>query len=326
MMTSLNRRDSAKKMMTVLGAALLCSPAAFAQTFPSKPITLVVGFAAGGGTDIQARALARAAAVELGQPIVVENRPGVSATLGPAAIAYRSAPDGYTLAVTPATLFRVPHMMKVNYDALKDFSYVINVTSYSYSLSVGKNAPWKNAQEFIAYAKAHPGKLNFSSTGTGGTGQITALRLAKLTGTEFNAIPYKSSGESFAAVMGGHVDFTVEGGFGPHYEGGNVRSLGIFSGERLKKHPSLPTLREQGFDIVAKSSWGIGGPKGMDPKVVKVLHDAFHKAMNDPEFLRVLDRENQPLTYMNSADYTRHAAELLAEEGKFIRELGIKAE
>jgi tripartite-type tricarboxylate transporter receptor subunit TctC len=122
------------------------------------------------------------------------------------------------------------------------------------------------------------------------------------------------------------VDFTTEGGFGPHYEGGNVRSLGLFSAERLKKHPTLPTMREQGFDVVAKSSWGIGGPKGMDPQVVKVLHDAFRKAMNDPEFLRVLDRENQPTTYMNSADYTRHTAELMAEEARFIQELGIKPE
>jgi len=321
-----SRHVAASHLLALLGLALLASPAAFAQAFPSKPITLVVGFGAGGGTDIQARALARAAAVELGQPIIIENRPGMSATLGPAAMAQRAAPDGYTLAVTPATLFRVPHLSKVSYDALKDFSYIINVTSYSYSLSVGKNAPWKNAQEFIAYAKAHPGKLNFSSTGTAGTGQVTALRLAKLTGTEFNAIPYKSSGEAFAAVMGGHVDFTAEGGFGPHYEGGNIRSLGIFSGERLAKHPALPTLREQGLDIVAKSSWGIGGPKGMDPKVVKVLHDAFRKAMADPDFLRILERENQPLTYMGSQDYTQHAAELLAEEGKFIKDLGIKAE
>jgi tripartite-type tricarboxylate transporter receptor subunit TctC len=182
-MTSLfQRRALAQALLAGAGLALLGSTPAFAQAFPAKPITLVVGFGAGGGTDIQARALARAASVELGQPIVVENRPGMSATLGPAAVAHRSAPDGYTLTVTPATLFRVPHVQKVNYDALKDFTYIINVTSYSYSLSVGKNAPWKTAQEFIAYARANPGKLNFSSTGVSGTGQITALRLAKLTG------------------------------------------------------------------------------------------------------------------------------------------------
>ncbi|HSH89162.1 MAG TPA: tripartite tricarboxylate transporter substrate binding protein [Ramlibacter sp.] len=306
--------------------ALACASgsAVFAQAFPVKPITLVVGFAPGGATDIQARALAQLASKELGQPIVIENRPGVSGTLGPSTATQRAAPDGYTLGVLPGTLFRVPHMMKVNFDPLKDFTYIANVTSYVYSLSVAQDSRFKTVAELVAYGKANPGKLSFATTGVGGSGHISVMRFAKVAGIEVTAVPYKGAAEAFTAVLGGHVDFTAEGGFGALADSGKIRSLGIFSDARLKSRPTLPTLREQGFDVVARMTWGIGGPKGMDPKVASTLGNAFRKAMNDPSFIQVLEREDQPLAYMNSADYTAFASQMFAEEGRFVQALGIK--
>jgi tripartite-type tricarboxylate transporter receptor subunit TctC len=306
--------------------ACLLSGSAFAQAFPAKPITLVVGFAPGGATDIQARALAQLASKELGQPIVVENRPGVSGTLGPVTAFQQAAPDGYTLGVLPGTLFRVPHMMKVSYDPRKDFSYIVNVTSYVYSLSVAQDSRFRSLDDLVAHAKAHPGKLSFATTGVGGSGHISVMRLAKAAGIEVTAIPYKGAAEAFTAVLGGHVDFTAEGGFGALADGGKIRSLGIFSDTRLKSRPMIPTVREQGLDVVARMTWGIGGPKGMDPKVVAALGSAFRKAMNDPSFVQVLEREDQPLAHMNSADYTAFAARMFDEEGRFVQELRIKAE
>ena len=258
-----------KFVIVLAGCACMLSGSAFGETFPAKPITLIVGFAPGGATDIQARALAQLASKELGQPIVIENRPGLSGTLGPASVAQRSAPDGYTLAVLPGTLFRVPHMAKVSYDPLKDFTYIANVTSYVYSLSVPQDSRFKTLNELVAYAKANPGKLSVATTGVGGSGHISVMRLARLAGIEVNAVPYKGAAEAFNALLGGHVDFTAEGGFGALADSGKIRSLGIFSETRLRSRPSLPTVREQGFDVVAKMTWGIGGPKGMDPKVVE---------------------------------------------------------
>jgi len=315
-----------KLACAVAACAGLASGSAFAQEFPAKTITLIVGFAPGGATDIQARALANLASKELGQSIVIENRPGVSGTLGPVTALQRAAPDGYTLGVLPGTLFRVPHMMKVNYDPLKDFTYLVNVTSYVYSLSVAQDSRFKTLNELIAYAKANPGKLSFATTGVGGSGHISVMRLAKAAGIELTAVPYKGAAEAFTAVLGGHVDFTAEGGFGALADSGKIRSLGIFSDARLKSRPTLPTVREQGYDVVARMTWGIGGPKGMDPKVAAALGDAFRKAMNDPSFVQVLEREDQPLAYMNSADYTAFAQKMFTDEGRFVQALGIRAE
>jgi tripartite-type tricarboxylate transporter receptor subunit TctC len=297
-----------------------------ADAFPSKPITLVVGFGAGGSTDVQARALAKAAGAVLGQPIVIENRPGMSATLGAAQIAQRSAPDGYSLCITPATLFRLPHLMKTNFDPIKDFTYIAGITNYTFGITVAQDSPFKTVADLIAAAKASPGKLSYGTTGNGGTAHIMMLRLAKLTGTQFNMVPFKSSAEVFSAVMGGHVDFAAEAGFGTHVTGGKVRLLGIFSEQRVPSRPDTPTLRELGHDLVAKSSWGIGGPPNMPPQIVQALQTAFQKASQDPDFKRLLLRDDQPATYMDSATYTRYAHELFAEEGRYVRELGVKLE
>ncbi|MBI5275118.1 MAG: tripartite tricarboxylate transporter substrate binding protein [Burkholderiales bacterium] len=307
-------------------AALLLAGSAFAQAFPSRPITLVVGFAPGGATDVQARALAQLASKELGQPVVVENRPGVSGTLGPTSAFQRAAADGYTLGVLPGTLYRVPHMMKLAYDPLKDFTYIANVTQYVYSLSVARDSRFRNLGELVAYAKANPGKLSFATTGVGGSGHISVMRFARAAGIEVTPVPYKGAAEAFTAVLGGHVDFTAEGGFGALADSGKIRSLGIFSEARLKSRPVLPTVREQGFDVVARMTWGVGGPKGMDPKVVAVLGNALRKAMHDPSFVQVLEREDQPLAYMDSADYTAFATQMFHEEGRFVQALGIKTE
>jgi tripartite-type tricarboxylate transporter receptor subunit TctC len=228
--------------------------------------------------------------------------------------------------VLPGTLFRVPHMAKVSYDPLKDFTYIANVTSYVYSLSVPQDSRFKTLNELVAHAKANPGKLSVATTGVGGSGHISVMRLARLAGIEVNAVPYKGAAEAFNALLGGHVDFTAEGGFGALADSGKIRSLGIFSEARLRSRPSLPTVREQGFDVVAKMTWGIGGPKGMDLKVVEVLGNAFRKAVNDPSFVQVLEREDQPVSYMNSADYTAFASQMFAEEGRFVQTLGIKVE
>ena len=319
-MTMTRRRAAA-----MLGAApLLASPLVHAQSYPSKPILLVVGFGAGGSTDVQVRALAKAASELLGQPIVIENRPGLSATLGASQLAQRAAPDGHSLCMTPATLFRLPHLQKVPFDPLQDFTYISNITAYTFGLTVAQDSPIKTLKDLVAQGKANPGKLTYGTTGQGGTSHLMALRLEKLTGAKFTMAPFKSSAELYGALLGGHLDFSPEAGFGTHVSGGKLRSLGIFAAERVPSRPDLPTVREQGYDLVAKSSWGIGGPKGMDAKVVNTLQDAFQKASQDADFKRMLLRDDQPSLYMDSASYTRYAHELFAEEGKYVRELGVK--
>jgi tripartite-type tricarboxylate transporter receptor subunit TctC len=304
--------------------AVVWPQAARADTFPSKPITLILPFPPGGATDVQIRALAAAASRELGQPIVIVNRPGVGGTLGPASMAQSAAPDGYTVSLVAATLFRLPHLMKVSFDPTTDFTYLICLTGYTNGIVVRQDAPWKNLQELLAHAKASPGAVSYGSTGKGSGGHIAMERLAKSAGVEFNFIPYKGMAEETAALLGGHLMVISDPGWGSQAESGKARVLATLGDNRLKRWPQVPTLRELGHDIVVNSPIGLAGPKGMDPKVVKVLHDAFRKAMADPAYNRALEQNDQVHLYMGSEEYRKYAIEQTAREKRFVQELGIK--
>ena len=311
------------------GLALLMSLAVAptlqaAEAFPTKPITLILPFPPGGATDVQLRALALAAQRELGQPIVIVNRPGVGGTLGPAAMAQSAAPDGYTISLIAATLFRLPHLMKVSYDPVADFSYLICLTGYTNGLLVRQDAPWKTVQDLLADARKQPGAISFGSTGRGSSGHIAMERLARAAGVQFNFIPYKGMAEETAALLGGHLMVISDPGWGALAESGKARVLATLGEARLKRWPEVPTLRELGFDLVVNSPIGLAGPKGMDPKVVKVLHDAFRKAMADPAFNRALEQNDQVPLYLSAEDYSRYAAEQTAREKVFVQELGLK--
>lgn len=304
-------------------AACLAAPA-LAQDYPSKPITLIVPFPAGGATDVQARALAHAAAKVLNGQIVILNQPGVAGTLGPAQMARQAKPDGYTIALSPGTLMRQPHLQKVNYDPLKDFTWIIGVTSYTTGITVKADSPWKDAKELLAYAKANPGKVSYGTVGKGSSSHIAMARLGKAAGVEFNFVPFKGAVEVFTALQGGHLDVAAEAGFGSTVDGGKGRLLATFNATRLKDRPDVPTVKELGYDVIVASNYGVAGPKGMDPKVVQVLHDAFRKAMDDPEFNRVLRQNDQPKMYMDSKTYTDWAAKTFAQEKRELTELNIK--
>ncbi len=312
-----------------IGAVIVMSAAtataALAADFPSKPITLIVGFAAGGQTDVQARAIAHAAGKELGQPIVVVNRPGMASTLGPAQMAETAAPDGYTLAVLAQPLTRIPHVNKVKFDPRKDFTPLLKVTSFNFGLVVKADSPFKTIHQLIDYARANPGKLSYGTSGVGGTPHIAVERLAKAEGVEFNMIPFPGATPIFQNIMGGHVDFSAEAGFGPFVDDGRFRLLGLFSEKRLPKRPQWTTLTEEKIDMVAESWWGLGGPKGMDTKVAKVLHDAFKKALSDPELNRILDQNNQTVTYLSSADFQAAIEREYADEARFMKEFKFTA-
>lgn len=316
-----NRRSA---LVSIAGAALAWPLAARAETFPSKPITLILPFPPGGATDIQLRALSQVAAKELGQQIVIANRPGNGGTLGPASMAKTAAPDGYTISLVAATLFRMPHLMKVSFDPVADFSYLLCLTGYTNGIVVRNDAPWQTLQDLLAAAKASPGTISYGSTGRGSGGHIAFERLAQAAGVKFNFIPYKGMAEESTALLGGHLNVISDPGWGPLVESGKARVLATLGETRLKRWPGVPTLKELGYDIIVNSPIGLAGPKGMDPKVVRVLHDAFHKAMSDPGYLRALEQNDQVPIYMGSEEYTRYAVEQTAREKTFMQDLGIK--
>ncbi|WP_454674992.1 tripartite tricarboxylate transporter substrate binding protein [Achromobacter pestifer] len=317
-------RRSLLKLGLALPAALTLGRPAHASGFPSRPITLIVPFPAGGATDTQMRALAVAATRELGQTVIIANRPGAGGTLGPAAMAQTAAPDGYTVSVVVGTLFRYPFLQTVNYDPLTDFTYVAGMTAYSYGIVVRQDAPWKTLDELIADARANPEKISYGGTGTGGSGRIAIERLSRLTDVKFNFIPYKGAAEETTALLGGHIQMVSDAGWGPMIDTGKARLLAVMGDARAKRVPDVPTLTELGYPIIASNPVGIAGPKGMDPKVVAVLQQAFHRASRDPEYNRALENADQPHMLMDSATYTDYAVRQVAEEKKFVAELGLK--
>jgi tripartite-type tricarboxylate transporter receptor subunit TctC len=305
--------------------ALAITGPAQAQTYPTKPVTFIVPWPAGGSSDLVMRALAEATQKHLGQPIVVENRPGASGTLGPAQMAATAKPDGYTIAQMPITVFRLPFMAKTTYDPTKDFTYVIGLTGYTFGVCVRKDAPWNTFQELLAYAKANPGKIKYSTPGTGTSLHITMEQIAKQQGIKWTQVPFKGSAEDNAALLGGHVDVLSNStGWAPLVNSGDFKLLVTWGAERTKNWPNVPTLKEVGINMVANSPYGLAGPKGLDPKIVKVLHDAFKKGLEEPSYKEALVKFDQELAYLNTDDYQKHATQQIEEAKQLVNDLGLK--
>jgi tripartite-type tricarboxylate transporter receptor subunit TctC len=300
------------------------SPAA-AQKFPTKPVSLIVPWTAGGSTDLGMRALAEATQKYLGQPIVIENKPGAAGTLGPAQMAATAKPDGYTIAQMPITIFRLPHMQKVTFDPVKDFTYIIHVTGYTFGVVVKNDAPWKTFQDLLADAKANPGKISYGSPGAGTSLHVTMEQIAKRQGIKWRHVPFKGNAETNAAVLGGHVSAAADSsGWGPLVNAGELRLLVTWGNQRTKSWPNAPTLKEVGIDMVSNSPFGIAGPKGMDPAIVKTLHDAFKQGMEDPIYKNALEKFDQEAFYLNTEDYNKFVVQQVAEQKQIVEELGLK--
>ena len=322
----LNRRQLLQCGVSVslTGVSFIGAPRVAAQDrFPSKPITLIAPWPVGGGSDAVMRAFAESASRALGVPVVVDNKPGVGGTLGASAMLH-AKPDGYTLTQLPLGVYRLPHMQKMPFDPVKDLTHIVGLTGYTFGLAATLDAPFKTLKELVAYAKAHPGQVAYGHTGTGTTPHLAIEEFALKAGIVLQDIPYKGTADILQAILGGHIALmsgTTE--FAPHVRAGKLRLLATLGRERNKAFPDVPTVKESGWDTVTESPFGIGGPRQMDPAVVKVLHDAFAKTLQDPKVLETLDKFYQPVMYMNTADYTQYASRTLQQEKATIERLRV---
>ena len=314
-----------RRQLVQLAGAALAAPmfTAQAQSFPGKPIKLIIAFPAGGPTDITMRSLADGASKILGQTVIIENKPGAGGTL-PAQALQISAPDGYTLAQIPLGVFRLPYTTKINWDPIKDISYVLNVTGYAFGLVVPAESPIKNWAQFVAWAKANPGKLSFGSTGTLTSPHLTMELIAQKLGIELLHVPYKGSADLMQAIMGGQIMAAADStGFAPLVESGKLRVLNTWGDQRLAKFPDAPTLKELGLDMVQNSPFGIGAPRGTPADVVKKLHDAFKTVMDQDSYKAALARYDMVPIYMSSEGYGKFAQETFAREKALVEKLGL---
>jgi len=323
------RRSLARRSLLrcAIGTALLAAAASsLAQAFPSKPVTLIVPWPPGGSTDRHLRGLAEIASKYLCQNIVVDNMPGGGGTIGPSQMALSAKPDGYTLSQFPMGMLRIPHMQKSPWNPLTDFTYIIGVTGYTFGLTVRADSPYKTFNEYIEAARKEPGKIDYASTGIGTTPHLNIEEVAMTAKVTLNHVPFKGNADSTQALLGGHVMAQSDAtGWDKYVDGGQMRLLVTFGETRTKRWPSVPTAKELGYGVVSTSPYGIAGPKGMDPAVVKTLHDAFKKAIDDPKHLELLAQLSQDVWYLNSEDYTKWVRDTFAKEKALIDRLGLGA-
>ncbi len=296
----------------------------YAQGYPNRPIKLIVPWSPGGSADVVLRAMAESAGKTLGQPIVVENKPGASGTTGAATMAAVAKPDGYTIAQMMIALYRMPSMQETSWDPLRDFTYIVHLAGFTFGITTRADSPFKTFQDAIEYAKKNPGKVTYASPGQASTPHLAMEQiLARVEATMLH-VPYKGGPESTAAVLGGHTmlqaDSTTWKGL---VNSEKLRLLVLWTAQRSKNWPEVPTLTELGIPLVFDSPFGIGGPKGMDPAVVARLHDAFKKALDDPLVQNALATYDMPPNYKNTEDYRKFVAESVVAERKVVQMLGL---
>ncbi len=323
-MSMTNRRV----VMTAMAALALSAPVAglaTAETFPSKPVTLIVPWPAGGSTDVVMRAMAEAAGKVLGQPVVVENKAGGSGTFG--ALALKTAkPDGYTISQLPITVFRLPLMKgkNVSWDPATDFTYIAHLSGYTFGITTKADGEFKSWEDVVKFAKANPGKVTYATPGAGTSLHLGMAQISKLAGIELTHVPFKGGAETNAAVLGGHTMLQADStGWKSLVDSGKLRLLALWTDKRSSNWPNVPTLKELGINLVFDSPWGIAGPKGMDPAVVKKLDEAFKKSLDDPKVKELLANFVFPSRYADQQGYLQIIKEVTEVEKAALNATGL---
>jgi len=315
--------------IVLLAIAAMFAPVAIAQNYPNKPVKLEVGAPGGGGTDIVARMLGEKLGESTKQSFIVDNRPGASNTIA-ADFTAKSSPDGYTLLVATTTGQAIaPHLMKLNFDTLKDLTPVALVMVVPNVLVVGPAVTAKDVRELVAQMKAKPDSFNYASSGAGSTQHLAGEAFKKLAGVQMTHIPYKGSAQAHADLLGGQAQLmfdTTSSAIG-QIKGGKLRALAVTSPKRSPELPDVPTLAEAGFPGLEMTTWyGVFAPAGTPKDVVAKLYAEIMAALKSPDLQkRIVGLAGEPgamtsaeFAELNRVDYDRY--------GKLIRDAGVKLE
>lgn len=318
------------RICMALAAGLALAAAAQAQSFPSKPIRIVVGFPAGGPLDQHARLLTDKLQAVLGQPVLVDYKAGAGGTVG-AQDVMKAPPDGHTLmlantgvmVINPGLYSRLP------YSTLKDFTPIARTAMQPLALLVNPNVPAKNLQEFMAYAKARPGQVNFGSAGNGGISHLVPEMFKTATGLFMVHIPYRGSAPAFTDLMGGQVQFMAESipQAASYHKQGKVRALAVTSRERNPALPDVPTVIEsgiKGFEVVG--FYGFLAPAGTPKDVVAKLSDAFGQVMQSPEVRNRMVSQGADPAFLGATDFAKFLAAEMPRWADAVKKSGAKVD
>ena len=311
-----------KRIAWGLGFLLLLPILAEAAEYPTKSIDVIVAYAAGGGTDVGARILAKIAKKYIPQPLVVVNKPGAAGEVGFVALA-QAKPDGYTIGfINPPTIVMLPFQRKVDYK-MSDFKYIINVMEDIASLCVRQESPFQTIEDFIKAARQKPGELTVGNAGIGSDAYMTAVDFAAKANISINPVPFKGDAEGRTAALGGHVDATVMkvGEAKPFVKSKQIRILAIAASERLKEFSDVPTFKEKGIKTTIAVTRAVAGPARMSDAQVKYLHDRLKQAIDDPEFIELTEKTGVYKKYMTPDEYRVYIDSLEKEYGPVWRQI-----
>jgi len=307
------------------GIVLLARPSLYAS-YPEKPVTFICGFPAGGAMDMTARAITEAAKKYFPKPMAVVNRPGAAGTIGAAEI-IQAKTDGYTIGISAvAVLTLQPHRTKLPYGSPEDYTPILKLVNIPVCLTVKSTAPWKTIQEFVAYAKANPGKIRVGHPGIGTIPHLDVELLKGMANIDLTTVPFAGGAESVPALLGGHVEAISQhhGEVLPHVQAGKARVLGIFEEKRNPIFPDVPTFKESGYDITMGVYYLVLGPKGLSPEIVSKLHEAFKKGMEDPIFTKPMIGKGFDISYEGPEDLKKRLFQDYEANGKLVERLDLK--
>jgi tripartite-type tricarboxylate transporter receptor subunit TctC len=326
MMKSLVRAAS---VLAVMAACAGSAETAFAQSWPNRPIRMVVPYTPGGYTDLMARLVSEKMSAALGQPIVIENKPGANAAIGTDAVA-KAAPDGYTFGTVIAAHSVNPTLNpKLPYDAMKDFTYVSLTSVAPLILIATPSLPAKDMKEFIALAKAKPGSLNFASSGIGSAAHLTMEMLKSREGINLQHIPYKGTSGALQDTVGGQINvmFDVIGPLMSQVKSGNAKALAVAAKERVPAAGDVPTMAEAGVPDFVSGTWsGIIAPAGTPKEIVDRVAAEAKKALTDPDLKKKLDDQGIVPMGTTPDEFRAFVTDEIARWKKVITDAGIKME
>jgi tripartite-type tricarboxylate transporter receptor subunit TctC len=323
--------SSTSRILACIALSLLCAPLApeaIAQAYPSRPVKMVVGFPPGGGTDILARIVAQKLSETWGQQVVVENRPGASATIAANVVA-KAPPDGYTIsmgqltpnAIAPALMAELP------YDPARDFVPIILVGTSPNVLVVNPNLPVKNLAELVALAKSRPGKVTYASSGSGSLQHIAAELFSGVAGVQFVHVPYKGSGQAVVDLLSGQVDLNFDSvpAVLQHVKAGKLRALAVTSAKRSTGLPDIPAVAESGYaDYDLTTWWGLFAPAGTPPAIIAKIHDDTLAALQNAEVKERFAGVSVDVGGGTARQFADLVAQDIAKYRKLVRQLDIK--
>ena len=296
---------------------------AIAAEYPTKPISLVIQYPPGGSTDLTARALANGAKKFLGQPVICENKAGGGGTVGVAIVASKPA-DGYTIGIVTSSPTMAFHMGKLNFHPLNDLTPIMRWGNYLFGITVRADSQFKTMKDVMQYIKQNPEKLSYGSPGVGTPPHLAMEELSMVAGVKFTHIPSKGIAENNTALLGGHIDLISDSsGWAPLVDAGKFRLIAIWSEKRCERYPQVPTIKEIGYDVVARRHLGVIGPKGMPKPIVARLADAFKKSMDEPEFIEVMKKFDMPHFYLGTEGYEKYLRSDFENMEKLVKKLGL---